>query len=436
MTWTCPARRIAAMRNIRRAVAWALVALVTAAGSVETASAATELVVRDSHVARVFVLGDSLVYMRAGPRGGRLRRAWMRKVGGRVSEAEGVPDQAWASAIGRDRAGRVVVTMVDTTYRGGWRVDADWWLYDVARDRSRRLRGLPDGRCAPSAVSVWRKRLAYAANYCPRGRSGLFLRVAGRTRRLARGEWAEPLALRGDALSAVGYIAVAGEDAAVYRLVEDDVTCRTQIAGSYLPEEWGHVGPWLVPGHVLWWVVPHAPGDALVGAQLDGHCGEPGPTGTFELVAPVPRLARDRAVDGRWLYYADDHGIRRQRLPARAITDPPRNDDFERAEWLTGSPPMSVALTIGNATKQPGEPGLYERSIWYALRPAMTRTVGIASGAEQIGVFTGTELPSLTIIAGSSKGGLSFAATAGATYWISLSCSGFACYLPTVLRIR
>jgi hypothetical protein len=60
----------------------------------------------------------------------------MRKVGGRVLAAEGVPDEAWASAIGRDRADRVVVTMVDATFRGGWRVGADWWLYDVARDRS------------------------------------------------------------------------------------------------------------------------------------------------------------------------------------------------------------------------------------------------------------------------------------------------------------
>jgi hypothetical protein len=177
---------------------------------------------------------------------------------------------------------------------------------------------------------------------------------------------------------------------------------------------------------------------ALVAAQLDGHCSNPGPTGTFELVASVPRSARDRTVDGRWLYYADDDGIRRQRLPGRAITDPPPHDDFEQAESLNGSAPMSVGLTIGNATKQPGEPHLnyHERSIWYAFRPTTTQTVAIGSGAA-IGVFTGSELPSLTLIAAGIEGSVRLEVTAGATYWISLGCyAGFDCYLPTTLRIR
>ena len=104
-----------------RSTGW-LVALALAALMPSDATAA-EPVVRDSHVEDVLALGGTFVYRRSGV---PLRRSWMRVAEGRVQRAHGVPARGRASAIGRDRDKRVVVTMAVE--------GSGWWLYDVVAD--------------------------------------------------------------------------------------------------------------------------------------------------------------------------------------------------------------------------------------------------------------------------------------------------------------
>jgi len=96
--------------------------------------------------------------------------------------------------------------MVVQTVRDGSRVAAQWWAYDVASDRAHPLRDLPHGRCAPTTVSMWRERLAYAVECGSRSEGGVFLRENGRTVRVATARWSAgwtvSLTLRGDTLAA------------------------------------------------------------------------------------------------------------------------------------------------------------------------------------------------------------------------------------------
>ena len=127
-------------------------------------ASADELVVRDSHIRSVHALDDMLVYRRFERRGKQRKWTWRRLVGGRVLPARGVPPGSRVGTTGRDRAGRVVLTMPVVERRKGGRLGYKWWIYDVARDRSRRLHGLRHGGCEPHSVSVWRNRLAHAAS--------------------------------------------------------------------------------------------------------------------------------------------------------------------------------------------------------------------------------------------------------------------------------
>jgi hypothetical protein len=63
-------------------------------------------------------------------------------------------------------------------------INPHWWLYDVAGDRVRPLRGLPGGKCTPVNVAVWRNRIAYHSQ-C-QSNAGVFLRTGGHTRRVSR----------------------------------------------------------------------------------------------------------------------------------------------------------------------------------------------------------------------------------------------------------
>lgn len=398
-----------------------------------------ELVLRASGVEWVTALDETLVYRRAVRRGGQLRHRLGRVVGGRALPARGIPRGGLGGAIGRDRRGRVVLTIGVVGRRKGGSFTTDWWIYDVARDRARRF-GLRRAGCNLDAVSVWRSRTAYVARCAKPSRSGVYLREGDRTRRVARprdGD-AYQIVLRGDTLVA---LLSAVENAVVWRLVDDGKVCQARITDSFLDlEGWGYAGIWLAGDTLMWWVMDKYslfPG-TLVGTALR-DCGRPGPTGTFALPSPPPRRERPRVVDGRWLYYADADGIRRHLLPARPNTDPPANDDFEHAEPLVGDPPLWRRPTIGNATTQPGEPALRASAagtIWYAFRPLTTQTVGIEA-SWPYGVFEGTDLRSLTLVGEpSSEGTQSFDAIAGRTYWISLGCEGFSCYVGSWLRLR
>ena len=288
-------------------------------------------------------------------------------------------------------------------------------------------------------MSVWRNRLAYAASCKRRSKSGVFLREGDRTRRAASQQdgYANGLVLRGDTLVALLDWA---DDAVVWRLVEDGKLCRTRITDSYLPlQEFGYAGMWLAGNTLMWWTMHKwdtRPG-TLVGTRL-GNCGQPGPTGTFTLTSEPNRFAA-RTIDGRWLYYTDKDGIRRQQLTARPEIDPPLNDDFERAEALVGEPPIVRRTTIGHATLQAGEPPLSPSgstgTIWYAFRALTTRRLTIGA-SWPYGVFEGSDLGSLTPVGAPVPiDGHSFESVAGRTYWIALGCAGYSCYVQSFLRL-
>jgi hypothetical protein len=412
------------------------------AGAASAGASGDELVVRDSRIDWLTALDQTVVYRQFGRRGQRPRWAWGRVVVGRVLRARGIPKGARSGTIGRDRQGRIVLTMSVARRKGGSRA-VDWWIYDVARDRARRLRGLARRGCAPHAVSIWRNRLAYAATCGVRSQSGIFLREGDRTRRvmaLPPYNSQERVILRGGTLVA---LLIQDEHAVVWRLIEGGKTCRTQITDSFLPlEDWNYAGIWLAGDTLMWWVVDAfrspRPGN-LIGTRL-GDCGPPGPTGTFAITSPPPNTARTTPVDvdGPWLYYADTDGIRRQLLPTRRQTEPPPNDDFEHAEPLVGDPPLLQRPTIGNATIQAGEPPLRTSAtstIWYAFQPITTQRVNIGA-SWPYGIFEGADLGALTQVGEPDQEGFHpFEAVVGHTYWIALGCQGFSCYVGSFLAI-
>jgi hypothetical protein len=399
-------------------VTWLFVAALAAVWPAQARG--DSLVVPGARADALFALGGTLVYHEPGG-------AWMRRVDGRVTEARGVPAGAFGGTIGRDRAGRVVL-IVST---GG-----DWRAYHVAADRSHRLRGLPGG-CPPTSVALWRDRLAYAVECA--ARAGVFLREGGLTRRVASARWAAGwstrVVLRGDTLIASR---VMDDTIATHLLAKDGRACRAELlAGSDLEEEWWHYGPWLSRGRVMWWSWFGSDPGGLVGARLGGRCAKVGRTGSFELAAP-PLLGARVAVDGRWLYHTAADGIRRQLVPREPSTGVPANDDFEAATPLVGDPPISVTVTLGYATSQPGEPYYDSRmgTIWYAFRPATTQTVWI--GKEWPLVFAGAGLRSLTSageVASEQPGWVRLDAVAGTTYWVRLACSDGSCHVPQHLLI-
>jgi hypothetical protein len=414
-----------------RSTGW-LVALALAALMPSDATAA-EPVVRDSHVEDVLALGGTFVYRRSGV---PLRRSWMRVTEGRVQRAHGVPARGRASAIGRDRDGRVVVTMAVE--------GSGWWLYDVVADRSRRLQDLPQGRCAPTAVAVWRARTAYAVECGSPARGGVFLRTPERRQRVAPGRWSAgwsvSLTLRGDELAASRQF---DEYVEIHRLVEDGRACRTLI-DSLSMEDWTTFGPWLGRGKLTWALQELYPpigqptSGAVVGVELAGQCRKPGPIGGFLPASPIT-WARGRALDGRSLYSVERDGVHRQRLPGSLDLGPPLNDDFGHATPLDGDPPLSVAAPIGRATGEPGEPYLEPPmgTVWYAFRPATTQAVRISSPTALI--FTGSELGSLSRVGDMDPAAFGWIvdAVAGETYWIQLRCGlRSACFVPTRLDVQ
>ena len=418
-----------------------LALLVPLAMPTPSSGSESEIVARDARAADVLVLGGTVLYRRVRvPE----RRAWMRLVDGQLLRAHHVPAGAIRSAIGRSRDGRVIVTMVVERRRRGLRVGAAWWIYDVARDRARVVTGLPGGRCAPTAVSIWRGTLAYAVECGAGSRAGVFVRKGGHARRVAPVQWSRgwhvSLSLRGSTLAAFRDI---GDSVEVDRVAVGLRACRTRIDGLDL-EDWYVFGPWQARGTLMWWVQARYPeigqpaALAIVGSRLAGTCTSPGPIGAFEL-GELPQLARGASVDGRWLYWTDADGIRRQRLSSRPRSDAPPNDDFANATPLPGAVPISVTAMIGPATAEDGEPDIDPGtgSVWFVFRPDATQSVRVSSPTAQI--FTGTKLRTLRRV-GEPDPYDPFAqqleAVAGTSYWIRLiSGTESTCFVPTGLTI-
>jgi hypothetical protein len=375
-----------------------------------------------------------------------LERTWMRVVDGNVSRARGIPRGASAgtiTSVSRDAAGRVVVPLVARRHRGGRRWTTRWWLYDVRADRARRLRHVPVENCIGSrwlvescddgcvtAVATWGRSRAWSK--CLDG--GVFLRRNGRTLRVADRE-AGRLTLRGGTL--VGDMEARHDMHVLARLTAGGKRCGTKLDETSLEDDAvDRGGVWLVGKDVV-----SFDAGVFVGTELPRGCDPPGPTGAFE----QPILPFDYAklgsytIDGTSVYYADAGGIHRTALAERFRIEPPDNDDFENAQPL-GDAPIALTPIVGNATRQAGEPTeLYGRTIWFALRPQITRPVWIMASPLQesaLRVFTGTSIGALTPVgvAEPNDGPLRVDAVAGQTYRIQLACSLF-CYQPTKLTL-
>ncbi len=431
------------MTAARIFLAFVFVSLVAPAG------AQADLVIRDTRARPVFALHGVIVWQRVSGEGSVSRtRPWMRSFWVGTSRARGVPRGARGSAIGRDYNGRVALTMA--THRGG---GTQWWIYDVKRDRARRLTSLP-GPCAPRDVSIWRRHVAYVVNGCRRrSANGVFLRTDGRVRHLA-GEsaasdlfgWHMPV-LRESTLLAVSENG--DGDRALWRITDRGRVCPSPVPGASLTG-YGFRGAWIEilraaarvqRQTLLWW--PDARNDGardtggLVGAELGGTCEPPGPTGYFPL-PERPTRTYHREVVHNSLYYSERDGIHVTYGRLRPVTGPPPNDDFAAAEPLPAEP-LSREVTIGNATTEPGEPALGARSMWFSFQASASRPL-VVSGAE--GVFTGSSVSALQPVGTKDGSGvIKFRGQAGQTYSIAVACPpspdyDFTCHLPRDLAIR
>jgi hypothetical protein len=381
---------------MRRRIALAAVLLGMVAPPA-TSAAQDTVVARDRYAINYGqALGGSIVYQRAVPRKLRKHRSlYMRVVNGRRSPIRGLPKDAYNGfeAIGRDRRGRVVLPFVRQTLTPAhYLVNPRWWLYDVATDRARPLRGLPAGKCTPVNVAVWRKRIAYHSQ-C-KSKPGVFLRDGTRTRRVSRlsvYDAAQPLVLRGRTLM---MMSGAGDgDFTLWRLVAGGETCKTRLRPSTFPpdHDFSIAGFWLTGRHVSWWmehgfetVQPPGAGNLILGADLGPGCSRPGPTGSL-----APLQSRPIAIDGPTLYHSVGRTLYARDISAGPSTAPPPNDDFAHAQEIAGAPPQSVFGRIGygtRATTDPpiGSPVTATRTLWYGYRPPVAQDLYVLFDQEDV----------------------------------------------------
>jgi hypothetical protein len=305
------------------------------------------------------------------------------------------------------------------------------------------MRAMSTGSCRPLNVAVWRGSRAWSTDCV--GARGTFLRRHGRTVRVA---WhaAATLVLRGGTL--VGDFTDGDGGDRLMRLAAGGRACRTQLPNTLISYNVERGGLWLLDGDV---VVSHD-SHGLVATDLPARCGPPGPMGAFDLPLLLPDpLSGGVAIDGQTVFYSeDDHapgtaeqdGLHRTTLPERFEDGPPANDDWANAQPLSDAP-AELWPVLGNATRQPGEPGDPKRSrtVWYAFRPARSGSYGIGGGVgiADTFVYTGATLDSLQPVgAASDNYGWRVDAVADETYWVQFGCWYFEpgnCFIPLPLRV-
>ncbi|HEX5929499.1 MAG TPA: hypothetical protein VFY48_08900 [Solirubrobacterales bacterium] len=129
-----------------------------------------------------------------------------------------------------------------------------------------------------------------------------------------------------------------------------------------------------------------------------------------------------------------------------AVAAPPANDDFVDREILSGPLPIEVERSNVEASREDGEPWLMTgkgRTLWYEWEAEETGfvTVGTCESGfpTQVGVYTGTAVNALALVADSSMSGpgcptpysgrqATFRAEAGSVYEIVADGDGF--YFP------
>src|SRR4051794_28308689 len=208
--------------RLRSAIALAAIALAAVTSAAREARAADPVVARDTDVYKLYALDGDLVYLRAQP-----ERAWMALAHGRLHRARGIPSpreqRIELGELGWDRAGHKVFTF-------GVGPGPEWFAYDLARNRTSRLRGFPGG-CSVIWAALWRRSMAWAARCDKPEDSGVCVRRRGHTQKVGD-YWpgAGRQAFRGGPL--VG--GTEGGEAPAYleQWMANGRTCVRTIAGS------------------------------------------------------------------------------------------------------------------------------------------------------------------------------------------------------------
>jgi hypothetical protein len=435
--------------GVRFAIVLVLVSAFAALSAPAQARAADPIIARDTLIQSIWPLDGDLVYYRSVQP--LPERVWMARFRGRLHVARGIPPEAGAGDLGRDAKGRKVFTFAVTSSEG----DAPkWFVYDLARNNTRSLGGLP-ANCRVSWVSLWRGSMAYEALCEGEQSSALFLRKGRRTRRLESSLGVLGVAYRG------GNLAVTLEDgldnAYVEQWAANGKRCIRRIDSSFGDatnnDGWYPTGLWMLNGYVAWAMGDFnvRPDFAILAAKVRPGCKAPGPTGLFSF-RPETTTMRTFAVDVRRVFYADDATLRRHTLPRKPSVARPRNDDFKKAQQLSGDAPVSATGVLAHATYQRGEPLRHtHHTVWYAYRPTKSGTVYVTvsdscssptrdcGGSNRFGVYTGKSPSKLKLLPPTggpySPNYTRVDAVAGKTYWISVGTRLPEKYEPFTVRV-
>jgi hypothetical protein len=404
------------------------------------ARAADQVVAHDTMISSVYALDGDLVYYRRGPKATLPKRVWMRRVGGKLHRVSAIPRRAYAGDIGRDAKGRKVLTFQVQTRKAGTVLGAKWFVYDLARDRSRRVGGLPKG-CVVGWYAVWRDSAAYTASCKNAKKTGVFVKQGKRTRKISSDTGAF-FHFRDGFLE--GNFDTGLDDFVIVQYTVKGKVCNKVVYPSYgdatSEDGWAPSGLWLGSGEMTWQMGRWSarPNFALLRAKLPSRCATPGSIREIPFT-PAEGTLGARAVDGRRIFYTNGDGstLRLHVRPAKLPVNRPANDDFEHAQDLPGDWPSSTTARTAFATVQPGEPLAAEKhTVWYRFRPTRSGTayVSVEKGeywdfergsyatSRKFGVYTGTDREHLTEATSSSGfGALRIDAQPGQTYWISLA---------------
>jgi hypothetical protein len=423
------------VRLLRIAIASALCVFVLSLPA--QARAADTIIAHDTLIDRVYAAGGDLVYFRAVGATPPSRR-WMRWTGGKLSPARAIPQSAWPGAAGRDAKGRKVFTFAKVRIESGVIVSEKWFVYDIKRDRARRLHGLPGG-CVTNWVSLWRRSMAYTAGCKKEAEGGLFVRQGKRTRKLGSSPGGDQLAFR------EGSLAVIVDDGAdnffIKQWMANGKRCVWRLSEAFGDATDGlgwYPSELSVGNGYLTWAMGHwnaRPNFGILTANVPEGCVRPGPIGELPFKPKTEKVGA-LTIDGRRVFYANDTTLRRGTLPSKPSFAPPPNDDFEHAKELPAEAPFTATGRVAYATVQPGEPlADAKHTVWYAFRPATSGTVYVkVYGREAIydfehsglvgtfvsGVYTGTSRKNLTEIS-SNESSVRVDAVAGETYWIAVA---------------
>jgi hypothetical protein len=262
--------------------------------------------------------------------------------------------------------------------RGSSRGSVKWFVYDLARNRSRRL-STPATSCPIGWLSVWRHTMAYTTSCKDPSKNGLFLKRGGHTRQFPSDAGPFGLVFGGSAIASLWEDG--NDDIGIAQYVAGGKSCikivDAAIGDATDSEGWFPADLWATHGYLAWTMGnPRLRSDfAILAAKIPSGCRTPGPIGRFPFKAATARV-QALAVDNRHVFYADDKTLHDQTLPAKPSLAPPSNDDFAHARQMSGDAPLSASGDTAHATVESGEPlGRTGHTVWYAYRPKTSGTV-------------------------------------------------------------